>query len=75
MTTAPFAPGNFRYIPGVFQYSGGVAADPGYRLERVMFRSPVPLKEEELAPRTPSLMREAKTPPPMLLSSPSYGLG
>jgi hypothetical protein len=45
MTTAPFAPGNFRYIPGVFQYSGGVAADPGYRLERVMFRNPVPLKD------------------------------
>jgi hypothetical protein len=45
MTTAPFAPGNFRYIPGVFQYSGGVAADSGYRLERVMFRNPVPLKD------------------------------
>ncbi len=45
MGTAPFAPGNFRYIPAVFQYSGGVAADPGYRLERVMFKNPVPLKE------------------------------
>jgi hypothetical protein len=45
MTTAPFGPGNYRYIPGVFQYSGGVAAEAGYRLERVMFRNPVPLKE------------------------------
>jgi hypothetical protein len=29
----------------VFQYSGGVAALPGYRLERVMFRNPVPLAD------------------------------
>ena len=45
MGTAPFGSGNYRYIPGVFQYSGGVAAEPGYRLERVMFKNPVPLKE------------------------------
>lgn len=45
MGTAPFGPGNYRYIPAVFQYSGGIAADTGYRLERVMFKNPVPLKE------------------------------
>lgn len=45
MTSTPFAPGNYRYIPGVWQYSGGVAADPGFRLERVTFRRPVPLEE------------------------------
>lgn len=45
MGIAPFAPGNYRYIPAVFQYSGGVTADAGYRLERVMFKNPVPLKE------------------------------
>ena len=45
MGTAPFAEGNYRYIPAVFQYSGGVVADPGYRLERVMFKNPVPLKD------------------------------
>ena len=45
MGTAPFGPGNYRYIPAVFQYSGGVAAEPGYSLERVMFKNPVPLKE------------------------------
>ncbi len=45
MGTATFGPGSYRYIPAVFQYSGGVAAEPGYRLERVMFRKPVPLKE------------------------------
>ena len=45
MTTSAFAPGNYRFIPGVFQYSGGAAADDGYEVERVRFRVPVPLKE------------------------------
>jgi len=45
MTTAPFVPGNYRFMPGVWQYSGGVAAEPGYRMERVTFRRPVPLQE------------------------------
>jgi hypothetical protein len=43
MSTQLFAPGGYRYIPGVFQYSGGVAAEPGFRIERVTFRNPVPL--------------------------------
>jgi hypothetical protein len=42
---ADFAAGNYRFIPGVFQYSGGVAARDGYAIERVRFRVPVPLKE------------------------------
>ena len=29
----------------VFQYSGGVAAAPGYAIERVRFREPLPLRE------------------------------
>ena len=29
MATAPFPAGGYRYIPGPFQYSGGVAAEPG----------------------------------------------
>jgi hypothetical protein len=33
----------YRFIPAVFQYSGGVAALPGWRLERVRFAEPVPL--------------------------------
>lgn len=37
--------GGYRYIEGVFQYSGGVAAEPGYRIERAQFRRPVPLQE------------------------------
>lgn len=40
-----FAPGGYRYMPGVFQYSGGVAALPGFRLERVRFTRPVPLAQ------------------------------
>jgi hypothetical protein len=44
VTTQIFAPGGYRFIPGVFQYSGGAAAEPGFRIERVTFRSPVPLK-------------------------------
>jgi hypothetical protein len=33
----------YRYIPGPFQYSAGVAARPGYAIERVRFANPVPL--------------------------------
>ncbi len=42
---ADFAAGNYRFIPGVFQYSGGVAAHDGYAIERVRFHAPVPLRE------------------------------
>ncbi len=41
---ATFAPGGYRYIRGQFQYSGGVAAEPGYRIERVRFHRLVPLE-------------------------------
>lgn len=36
--------GGFRYIPGVFQYSGGVRALDGYQIERVEFLRPVPME-------------------------------
>jgi hypothetical protein len=35
----------YSFIPGVFQYSAGVAALPGFRIERVRFAAPVPLSE------------------------------
>ena len=41
--TAIFAPGGYRYVRGPFQYSGGVAAEPGYAIERVRFSTPVPV--------------------------------
>jgi len=40
-----FPEGGFRYIPGVFQYSGGVAAEPGFEIERARFARPVPLAD------------------------------
>jgi hypothetical protein len=43
--TTVFAPGGYRYIPAVFQYSGGVAAENGFELERVRFKAPVPLAD------------------------------
>ncbi len=36
--------GGYSYIPGVFQYSAGVRALPGFRIERVEFNRPVPLQ-------------------------------
>ena len=43
--TSDFSAGNYRFIPAVFQYSGGVAANPGYEIERVRFDQWVPLAE------------------------------
>ena len=45
MSTLTFEPGGYRFVKGVFQYSAGVAAMPGYRIVRVRFREPVPLAE------------------------------
>lgn len=41
----PFPAGDYTTMPGVFQYSCGVAALPGSRIERVRFTTPVPLAE------------------------------
>jgi hypothetical protein len=45
MGTEDFVAGGYRYIPAVFQYSGGVASLPGHAIRRVRFRNPVPLAE------------------------------
>ena len=39
------AAGGYRYIESVFQFSGGVAAQPGFGIERVTFPQPLPLAE------------------------------
>ena len=39
----PLPERGFGYAPGVFQYSCGVVALPGFRMERARFRLPVPL--------------------------------
>ncbi|MCB2006899.1 MAG: hypothetical protein KDH93_17915, partial [Rhodoferax sp.] len=59
MTTTIFEPGGFRYMPAVSQYSGGVAAQPGFRIERARFSSVVPLAEgfERIAQHLASLGR------------------
>lgn len=40
-----FEAGGYRYIEAVFQYSGGVAAEPGFEIERARFLRPPPLAE------------------------------
>ena len=44
MATA-FAAGGYRTIPAVFQYSGGVVAEPGFEIVRVRFRASLPLSD------------------------------
>jgi hypothetical protein len=44
-----FEPGQYRYVPGMFQYSAGVAAEPGYEIERARFAKPMPIAAGFLA--------------------------
>ena len=43
--TAVFEAGGYRYVRGPFQYSGGVAAEPGFAIERVRFQRPRPIAD------------------------------
>jgi hypothetical protein len=43
METSDFPAGAYRFIASVFQYSGGVAAAPGFEIQRYRFRAPLPL--------------------------------
>jgi hypothetical protein len=45
MSTVTFAAGGYRYIPAVFQYSGGVAAEPGFEIVRVRFHKAMRLAQ------------------------------
>jgi hypothetical protein len=45
MTTIDASAGGYSFIPGVFQYSAGVAALPGFRIERVRFSRLLPLRD------------------------------
>jgi hypothetical protein len=40
-----FAAGGYRYVRAVFQYSGGVAAEPGHQIERARFLKPLRLAD------------------------------
>src|SRR6516165_2530574 len=44
-TVQPFPAGGYRFISHQFQYSGGVAAEPSFRIERARFARPLPLAE------------------------------
>jgi hypothetical protein len=44
ITTIEVQDGGYRFMPGVSQYSCGIAALPDYTIERVRFADPVPLK-------------------------------
>lgn len=43
--TRDFPAGNYHYIPAVFQYSSGAAADPDFEIERVRFDTLTPLAD------------------------------
>jgi hypothetical protein len=70
-----FAPGGYRFIPSVFQYSSGVAAQPGHEIQRVRFRTPVPLAQgferierlikEAVRPLTSFCACELRSPAPL----------
>lgn len=40
-----FPAGGYRYLPALFQYSAGVAAEPGFMLQQARFLRPVPLQQ------------------------------
>ena len=43
MEVRTFEPGGYRYVRGPFQYSAGVAAEPGFALRRARFPTPIPV--------------------------------
>jgi hypothetical protein len=43
--TRAFDDGGYRYLPGVFQYSAGVVAQPGFAIERACLWSALPLAD------------------------------
>ena len=43
--TRTFSEGGYRFIPGVFQYSAGVAALDGFEIRRIRFQQPIPVQE------------------------------
>jgi hypothetical protein len=44
-SVSDFEPGGYRFLPSVFRYSAGVAASPGYEIQRVRFRQLLPFAE------------------------------
>ena len=42
---AIFQEGGYRYLPSVFQYSAGIAAEPGFQLVQARFKSVLPIQD------------------------------
>ncbi len=59
----PFPAGGYRFVPGR-QFSGGIAAEPGFALRRVRFRNPMPLTQGLAAAR--AILQAAGRPPEAL---------
>ncbi|MDP1911342.1 MAG: hypothetical protein Q8K85_23835, partial [Hyphomicrobium sp.] len=59
--TVEAADGGYRFMPGVSQYSAGVAALPGFNLERVRFTRPVPMRQG--FDRIAQILKNAGRPP------------
>jgi hypothetical protein len=69
-----FEPGSYRFIKGAFMYSAGVAALPGYRLERIRFsellsvdagfRRAAEIMEKAGRPKTAFAACELRSPAP-----------
>lgn len=57
---AEMADGGYSYLRGVFQYSAGVAASPGFAIERVTFTRVIPLAEG--FQRIAAILRETGRP-------------
>jgi len=59
VSTIEHATGGYRFIPAVSQYSAGVAALPGFRIERVRFAEPLPMARgwKRIATRLDGLQR------------------
>ena len=57
---ANFQPGGYRYVKAVFQYSAGVAAEPGFEIERARFAPPVRLADAYAA--VEAHLKIARTP-------------
>jgi hypothetical protein len=70
----PFQDGGYAFLKGVFPYSQGVRALPGYAIERLRFRQPLPIAEGFRAieahleargrPRTALCAAELRSPRP-----------
>jgi len=58
-----FKEGGYRYIKAVFQYSSGVAAEPGFEIERARLARPLPLAAGFAAVSPRSAARPRRLPP------------